>query len=154
MKTRLIFCVVAILASAPVALGDPSAVVKAQSDAFGAAFNSCDVPAALKLYENNATIIWPGEGEVGKGKTEIAKIIKAECSNSGKSSLKEVSSESHAIGKNYIINVGMWDNTTTGTDGKPIVSRVRTTELLHREDGKWRYQIDNASIGLPPSPVK
>src|SRR5215469_13192897 len=154
MKNQLIFCAVAILASATVARGDPAAVVKAQSDAFGAAFNSCDVPAALKLYENNATMIWPGEGEVGKGKTEIAKIIKAECSNSGKSTLKEVSSESSAIGKNYIITAGMWDNTTTGTDGKPVVSRVLTTELLHQADGKWRYQIDNASIGLPPSPVK
>jgi uncharacterized protein (TIGR02246 family) len=154
MKNKVIFCVATILAYANLAFADPAAVVKAQSDAFGAAFNSCDVPAALKLYEDNATMIWPGEGEVGKGKTEIAKIIKSECSNSTKSSLKEVRSEARAIGKNYIINIGMWDSTTTGPDGKPIVSRVRTTELLHRENGEWRYQIDNASIGLPPSPSK
>src|ERR1700757_5519551 len=103
MKKQLMLCLTAILLSSTAAFADPEAIVKAQSDAFGAAFNSCDVPAALKLYEDNATMIWPGEGEVGKGKTEIAKIIKSECSNSGKSSLKEVSSESHAIGKNYII---------------------------------------------------
>src|SRR5215469_5062953 len=101
MKKRLIFCLMTILSFATAAFGDPASVVKEQSDAFGAAFNSCDVPAALKLYEDNATMIWPGEGEVGKGKTEIAKIIKSECSSSGKSSLKEVSSESRAIGTNY-----------------------------------------------------
>ena len=30
----------------------------------------------------------------------------------------------------------------TGPDGKPMTARVRTTELLHRSNGKWRYVID------------
>ena len=42
----------------------------------------------------------------------------------------------------------------SGPDGKPITARVRTTELLHRSKGKWRYVIDHASIGLPPPPAK
>jgi ketosteroid isomerase-like protein len=90
---------------------DPAAVVKAYSDAFGKAFNACDVPAALNLCEDNAVLIWPGEGEVAIGKAAIAKVIKAECSGATKSSLKQVSFDSHAIGKGYIINVGMWDDT-------------------------------------------
>ena len=44
----------------------------------------------------------------------------------------------------------MWNDTMTGTDGKPTITRVRTTEVLHRTNGKWRYVIDHASIGLPP----
>jgi len=47
---------------------------------FGKAFNACDVPATLNLYEYNAALIWPGEGEVAIGKSAIAKVIKAECS--------------------------------------------------------------------------
>jgi hypothetical protein len=46
------------------------------------------------------------------------------------------SSESHAIGPDYIINVGMWDDTILGADGKPITARVRTTEMLHRSNGQ------------------
>jgi ketosteroid isomerase-like protein len=113
---------------------------------------SLHIPATLKLYENNAVMIWPMEGEVAKGKAEIAKLIKRECSVSGRQSLVQVSSDSRAIGKDYIINVGMWDDTIKDSDGKAAVTRVRTAELLHRSDGKWRYAIDNASIGLPPRP--
>jgi ketosteroid isomerase-like protein len=149
-----VICLAAILMCAGSALADPAAVVKAHSDAFGKSFNSCDVPAALNLYEDNAVLIWPGEGEVAHGKAAIAKVIKAECSGTAKSSLKQISSDSRAIGKDYIINVGMWDDTMTGADGKQMTARVRTTELLHRSNGKWRYVIDNASIGLPPPPGK
>jgi ketosteroid isomerase-like protein len=152
MRKEMIACLamLPLWASAAVAT-DPKAVVKAVSDAFGKAFNSCDVPAALKLYEDNATMIWPGEGEVATDKGGIAKIIKAECA-AAKSLLKPISSESKAIGRDYIINVGMWDTTVDGPAGKPVTARVRTTELLHRSNGKWRYAIDNASIGLPPPP--
>ena len=147
-------CLVTILVCAGPALADPAAVVKAHSDAFGKAFNSCDIPAVLELYENNAVLIWPGEGEVANGKASIAKVIKSVCAEAAKSSLKQVSSDSHAIGKGYIINVGMWDDTMPGPDGKPITARVRTTELLHKSNGKWRYMVDHASIGLPPPPAK
>ena len=117
MEKSVLFCLATILMCANSALADPAAVVKSHSDAFGKAFNSCDVPAALNLYENNAVLIWPIEGEVANGKAAIAKVIKAECSGAAKSSLQQISSDSRAIGK-YIINVGMWDDTMTGPDGK------------------------------------
>jgi uncharacterized protein (TIGR02246 family) len=154
MHKRVVICLATILMCAGSALADPAAVVKAHSDAFGNAFNTCDVRAALNLYEDNAVLIWPIEGEVATGKAAIAKVIKTECSGAAKSSLKQISSDSRSIGKDYIINVGMWDSTIVGPDGKPTTARVRTTELLHRSNGKWRYVIDNASIGLPPPPAK
>jgi uncharacterized protein (TIGR02246 family) len=153
-KRRRLGIISVILLCARVAFADPNAIVKAHSDAFGKAFNSCDVPAALALYEDNATMIWPGDGEVATGKKGIEKIINTECAGAAKGSLKQVSSKSWAIGHDYIINVGMWDSTAPGPDGKPMTARVRTTELLHRSGGKWRYAIDNASIGLPPPPAK
>ena len=152
MKRRFILCLGGILAFCTSALADPAAAVKAHSDAFAAAFAACDVPATLKLYEDDAIMIWPMEGEVATGKAEIAKLIKRECSVAGRQPLIQVSSDSRAIGKDYIINVGMWDDTIKDPDGKTTVTRVRTTELLHRSDDKWRYAIDNASIGLPPQP--
>ena len=154
MKKQTVICLLMSIMCTGLALADPAAVVKAHSDAFGNAFNSCDVPAALKLYEENAVLIWPGEGEVATGKAAIGKVIKTECGSATKSSLKQISSDSRTIGRDYIINVGMWDDTMSGPDGKPMTSRVRTTELLHRSNGKWRYVIDHASIGLPPPPAK
>jgi hypothetical protein len=52
-------------------------------------------------------MIWPFEGEVATGKSEIEKLIKRECSAGTDESLVQVSSDSRAIGKDYIINVGM-----------------------------------------------
>lgn len=154
MGKRLMVCVVTILMTAGSAFADPAAIVKAHSEAFAKAFEACDIPAVLALYEDNATLIWPGEGEVATGKAEIEKVVKATCASGSKQSLKPVSSDARAIGKDYIVNVGMWDDTIPGPDGKPMLARVRTTELLHKSDGKWLYAIDHASIGQAPPPVK
>jgi ketosteroid isomerase-like protein len=78
MKEQSAVCLVAVLMCSGLALADPAAVVKAHSDAFGSAFNSCDVPLAVSLYEDNAVLIWPGEGEVATGNAAIGKVIKAE----------------------------------------------------------------------------
>ncbi len=154
MKKRAMICLAAILMCAGPALADPAAIVKAHSEAFAKAANACDIPAVLKLYENDAVIIWPVEGEVATGKAGIEKVVEEQCSGGAKPSLKLISSDSRAIGKNYIINVGTWDSTSPGPDGKPMTARVRTTELLHKSGGKWRYVIDHASIGIPPPPAK
>lgn len=76
IKSRLIVCLALILAFCTSAFADPAAVVTAHSDAFEAAFTACDVPATLKLYENNAAVIRRMGGEAAKGKAEIAKLIK------------------------------------------------------------------------------
>jgi ketosteroid isomerase-like protein len=92
MKRQLILFLTTSLVLYSSAFADPAAVVKAQSEAYGAAFNACDVPAAVKLYENGATLIGVGDGEVGKGKKQIPKVLKLECTAAVKSSLKAISS--------------------------------------------------------------
>jgi ketosteroid isomerase-like protein len=87
---------------------------------------------------------------VATGKEAIEKVVKATCSGV-KPSLKEVSSEPRWVGRDYIINVGMWDAAGTGADGKPTKVRIRTSELLHRSGGKWRYVVDHASVGMAPA---
>jgi ketosteroid isomerase-like protein len=64
-----------------------------------------------------------------------------------------ISFSPRALGKDYIINIGSWYSTIARPDGKSMTARVRTTELLHKSHGKWRYVIDHASIGVPPPPL-
>jgi uncharacterized protein (TIGR02246 family) len=137
---------------APVFAGgaDPG---KAVSDSFGKACSSGDVPAVMKLYEDDATVIWPGQGEVAKGKADIEKLVKDQCKPSSPK-LSLISQESKKIGDDYIVNLGRWETTVPGPDGKPSAVQVRTTELLHHSGGQWRYAIDHASIGLPPPPAQ
>ncbi len=154
MGRYFLICLTTILICPGPAGADPAATVKAHSDAFGKAFNACNVAAVLDLYEDNAALIWPGEGEVANGTPAIAQVIKQECASAAKSTLRLVSSDSYAIGRDYIVNIGMWDATAPGPDGKLMTARVRTTEVLHKSRGKWRYLVDHASIGLPPPVAK
>ncbi len=63
MTRQFIMCLAMILAFCNSAFADPAAVVKAHSDAFGAAFTACNVPATLRLYEDNAVMIWRRTGK-------------------------------------------------------------------------------------------
>jgi uncharacterized protein (TIGR02246 family) len=137
---------------AAAAHADPVADSKTVTDAFSKAFAACDVPSVLALYEDNAVIIWPRQGEFATGKAAIEKVVKANCSGPSKPSLTEVSSDARAVGKDYIIHIGQLDDSMTGPDGKPVTLRIRTSELLHKSGGKWRYVVDHASAGLPPPP--
>ena len=150
MLRRIIILAAALMvASAAPVLADATATAKGVSDAFAKACGAGDVNGVMKLYEDDATVIWPGQGEVAKGRADIEKLAKDLCKpSSGK--LSFISQDSKAIGKDYIVNVGRWETTAPGPDGKPVVMQVRTTELLHHSAGQWRYTIDHASIGLPP----
>ena len=146
------FAVLALSSMLPVAAyADPVTEAKSVTDTFSKAFAACDVPSIVALYEDNAVVIWPGQGEFATGKDAIEKVVKENCSGPAKPSLKEVSSDARAVGKDYIIHIGQLDDTMTGPDGKSMTLRIRTSELLHKSGGKWRYVVDHASAGLPPT---
>jgi uncharacterized protein (TIGR02246 family) len=134
------------------AYADPVVEAKAVNDAFTKAFEACDIPAVLDLYEDNAIVIWPGEGEFAIGKSAFEKILKGYCSGSSKPSIKVVSSDARQVGRDYILHFGQLDASVAGPDGKPATIRLRTTELFHKSHGKWRFAMDHASAGIPPPP--
>ena len=141
-----------VIALVTAARADEAATnAKAVNDAFNAAFETCNVPAVMALYEDNAVLIWPGTGEFAIGKPAIEKIVKGYCSAPTKPSIKVISSDARKVGLDYIIHFGQLDTTISGPDGKPATLRIRTSELLHKSHGKWRYEVDHASAGLPPA---
>ncbi len=149
---RIAISVVMLALSAMFAVpahADAVAEAKALNDAFSKAFEACDVPAVMALYENDAVLIWPGQGEFAIGKPAIEKVIKGYCTSPVKPSIKVISSDARPVGLDHIIHYGQLDTTAAGPDGKPVTVRVRTSELLHKSHGKWRYEVDHASAGLP-----
>ena len=132
------------------AYADAVAEAKSVNDAFNKAFEACDIPAVMELYEDDAVVIWPGQGEFALGKPAFEKIVKGYCASPSKPSIKVVSSDARQVGLDHIIHFGQLDVTMTGPDGKPATLRLRTSELLHKSHGKWRYEVDHASAGLPP----
>jgi len=155
MATRAALSFVALafsLAFSVAAYASPIADAESVNDAFSKASAACDVPAVLALYEDNAVVIWPGQGEFAVGKAAFRKILETYCSGGVKQSFKVVSSDARQAGRDYIIHYGQLDITTRSPDGKASTLRVRTDELLHKSGGKWRYVVDHASVGLAPPP--
>lgn len=130
---------------------DATAVARAHSEAFGRACASGKVDAVLALYEDDAIVVWPGQGEEAKGKTAIAKLAANLCNGKDPApTLKAI--EGRQLGAGYVVTHGTWEQSAKGPDGKPTTLVIRTTEVLKDTHGKWRYVVDHASIGLPPPP--
>jgi len=145
-----VFSAFILLAFSTTALADPTADAHQVGEAFGKALAACDQSGVELLYEDDAVVIWPGQGDEAKGKDAIGKMAVAICKSTP---AKQVSNEARSVGNDYIINVGRWETSAPGPDGKPVTAVIRTTELLHKgADGKWRYLVDHASIGTPPPP--
>jgi uncharacterized protein (TIGR02246 family) len=136
------------------ASADATADGRAVSDAFAKAVAAGDVPAILALYRDDASVIWPGQGEEAKGKAAIEPLARNLVAAAKNGSIVLKSQESIPLGDGYIANVGRWENTVTMPDGKKTTVVIRTSEVLAKTDGKWLYLVDHASIGAPPPPAK
>jgi len=149
-RLRWFSTAILLLGLAAPALADPTADAKAVGDAFAKAMAAGDVPAVLALYRDDATVIWPGRGEEANGKAAIEKVVRAALGSTPKDfTLVQRSNEARALGSDYIVNVGRWDQTFTTPRGRRVTQDVRTTEVLQKTDGQWRYLVDHASVGLP-----
>jgi uncharacterized protein (TIGR02246 family) len=151
MKTTPLRALLLLVAALPAAATDGD-VAKAHSEEFARAFNARDAKAIVALYADDARIVWPGQGEEGKGKAEIAKLVDALLKSFPDSRLALKSQDAIAVGREYIATVGHWEQTVTTPDGKKAIVPIRTTEILRKSGKKALYVIDHASIGLPPQP--
>ena len=133
------------------ARADATADGRAVSEAFEKAVAAGDLQAVLALYRDDASVIWPGQGEEGKGKAGIEKLARNFLADMKGAHLVLKSQESIALGDGYIVNLGHWDLSSTSPQGKRVSSEVRTSEVLAKTDGKWLYLVDHASVGLPPA---
>ena len=142
-----------LLALGGPALADPSADAKAVGEAFAKAMAAGDVPAVLALYRDDASVIWPGRGEEAKGKAAIEKMVRAALASAPKDlKLLQKSNQATALGSDYIVNVGRWEQSFTTPRGRPVTQEVRTSEVLQKSGGEWRYLVDHASTPFPPPP--
>jgi hypothetical protein len=98
--------------------------------------------------------VWPGDGEEGKGKSDITKRVDAMVASSPGATLRLVSQDAVPLGSDYIATVSHWEMTVQGADGKMMPIPIRATEVLRVRGGNALYVIDHASVGMPPEPAK
>ncbi len=151
MLIRSVLACVALLVFVGPARADAPVEVKAHEDAFARACEAGDVEAVVALYADDASVIWPGQGEEAKDKAGITKLATRLCTETKSLKLTLKSLEARSLGADHIGTTGHWELKSTGPDGKTIVTEMRATEVLKRSGGKLLYLIDHASIGVPPT---
>jgi uncharacterized protein (TIGR02246 family) len=127
---------------------DPAADAHALGESFARAVASGDVDAVLDLYAEDARAIYPGQGQEARGKTALKAMLERDLPNLRKATLAQRSSDAIAIDDTHIMNVGRWE---MGAPGRAATTTIRTSELLVKDGGRWRYLVDHASIGAPPA---
>lgn len=140
-----------LLATARLAAADVAAEIRAHEEAFGKACNAGDTSAALALYTDDARVVWPGAGEEAHGRDAIQKVLASGCKGA-RLTLRDV--DTIAIDDTHVVTVGHWESAVTPPSGRAMTLQVRTTEVLVKQGGSWKYLVDHASVGLPAPPAR
>ena len=148
MKTYFLLAM-ALLVATP-ALADPIADAKAHSEAFQKAFNSGDADAVVRLYDEHARLIWPGEGDEATGKAEIRKVVVATFKALPGATQVMKSQSVIPLSGGYLAVIGHWEISFKDANGKMQMASVRTSEILKKRGKKTLYVVDHASVALPP----
>lgn len=133
------------------AFSDATTIARAHSEAFGRACAAGNIPAVVALFEDDATVIWPGQGAETRGKLAIRGLATRLCGAADTSPLVLKSVEGQPLGDGSIVTTGRWEMTTQERDGERSVAEIVTTEVLRRTDGHWRDVIDHTSIDRVPT---
>ncbi len=143
-----------LAAASAVHAADVAGEVRAFEDAFAKACNAGDVAAAKALYADDARLVWPGAAEEAKGAAEIEKVLVRGCKDVKDLKLEMRSLDVIPLDDTHVATVGRWDDSFTTPAGRHVSAQVRTTEVLVKQDGAWKYLVDHASVGLPAGPAR
>src|SRR3989454_10753241 len=147
MKRWIVLAVMMMLAGP--ALADPTADARGVEEAFARACGAGDLKGVMALYADDAIAVWPGQGAEAKGKADIEKMAAALCKERGGRQFALKSLEALPLGDAHIVTVAHWEDTMTGPGGRRVTTEARSTEVLAKKDGAWRYLVDHASVGTP-----
>jgi uncharacterized protein (TIGR02246 family) len=122
----------------------PPDTPEALAEAFAAAINAGDAPAAVELWIDDATIVQP-DGETVRGKPAVAVALQTLIDNGVR---LEIDVANVFVGGDVATVVGAL--TINGTDGRrgPFAQRSSSVVVYARGPDGWRIAID-APWGLP-----
>ncbi len=122
----------------------PASSPEALSEAFAAAINSRDVPAALELWMEDAAIV-QADGQMLRGRDAIAGALQALVDNGV--TLEILLANLFTAGGTAAA-VGTLTINGTGADGQSFAQRSNSVVVYSRGPDGWRLAID-APWGLP-----
>ena len=151
--TRVVLPMVALLAAlASSAVAEPTGEVRALENDFAKACASGDVAEVVRLYADDARVIWPGEPEETRGRAAFERLVADACRPDRGFGITLGDLEVVPLDASHAVALVHWNDTLRGPDGRPFPFRVRASQVLAKTRSGWRILVDHASIGLPPPP--
>ena len=136
------------------AADDEATTIARQFDEnFAKACNAGDVAKLSSFYADDATVIFPGEAEIGRDRATVEAMLGRLCDPKAGVSVRLDSIRGRSLDPTHVLLVGEWTVSASDKDGKPGETKVRATEILVQSDAGWRYLLDHASDAPgPPAP--
>jgi ketosteroid isomerase-like protein len=151
--TRVVLRVAALLAAlSSSAAADLLGDVRALENGFAKACAGGDVPAVIRLYADDARVIWPGETEETRGRDTLERLVADACRPDRELGITLGDLEVVPLDAARAVALVHWNDTLRGPDGQPFAFRVRASQVLVKTRNGWRILVDHSSIGLPPPP--
>ncbi len=122
----------------------PTDTPQALAEAFASAINAGDVPAAVELWIDDATIVQP-DGETVRGKPAVAAALQALVDNGVR---LEIDVSNVFVADDVATVVGALTLNGTSGDSEPFAQRSSSVVVYTRGPDGWRIAID-APWGLP-----
>jgi uncharacterized protein (TIGR02246 family) len=122
----------------------PTDTPEALAEAFATAINAGDVPAAVELWIDDATIIQPDGGTV-RGKSAVASALRALVDHGVR---LEIDVSNVFVGGDVATVVGALTLNGTNGNSEPFAQRSSSVVVYTRGPDGWRIAID-APWGLP-----
>ena len=153
MKRALLATLFCVAASAARAADDPAAIARSVGEKFEAACDAGNVDAVLALYQKDARVVYPGEGQSATTAAELRRMVSDTCKPGG-AKFKLLGYRAVWIDAVHTVvgALGDWEATGEGPDGNPLSMKLRATEVLVKTKDGWKYAVDHASFGVPPPP--
>ena len=143
--------VVALLA-APAA-ADLATDVRTLENGFARACVAGDASGVVRLYAEDARVVWPGETEETRGRDALERLVADACRSDRGLGIALDDLEVIPLDATRATALLHWNDTLRGPDGRPFGFRVRASQVLVKTRAGWRILVDHASIGLPPPPA-
>jgi len=152
--TRVLLRVAALLAvlSSPAA-AELTGEVRALENDFAKACAGGDAAGVVRLYADDARVIWPGEPEETRGRDAFARLVADACRPDRGFGIALGDLEVVPLDASHAVALVHWNDTLRGPDGQPFAFRVRASQTLIKTRSGWRILVDHSSIGLPPPPA-
>jgi ketosteroid isomerase-like protein len=144
-----LFCV-ATAAGATAAADDPTAIARSVGERFEAACDAGKIDAVMALYQKDARVVYPGEGQSATEPTQLRRIVGDTCKPGGPK-LKLVGYRAVWIDAAHTVigALGDWEASGAGPEGQPMTTKLRATEVIVKTKEGWKYAVDHASFGVP-----